>query len=154
MRPQEFFWFRTKKYKSRVTTRHTNELSTEATREQEKMDNRRERLTLLILVIVITHGVLLPLALVYFRSLSVGKRKVSVITDELRQRRMKEFANEIQELERVNGKPFSPAEIDAVLLMLDAGETEQNDLHEHIASYEEISRDAPPPYEIDETKYR
>lgn len=153
MRPQEFFWFRTKKYKSQVTTRHTSQLCTEASREKDKMEERRERVTLLILVIVITHGILLPLVLVHFRSLSVGKRKVRMITDELRQRRMKEFASEIAELERVNGRPFLPAEIDALLVMLDAGETEQNDLHEHIASYEEIRHDAPPPYEIDMPKH-
>lgn len=152
MHPREFFWFRTKKYQTVAASRHTSQLSADVSRKKDKMEGRRNRLTLLCLAIVISHGILVPLIFIYLRSMSVAKSKVGVLKGELRQRKIAEHASELQELERLNGKPLLPAEVDVLLQMLDAGETEQDDLHEHISSYEAIRYDVPPPYEVSSVK--
>lgn len=156
MRPREFFWFGTKRYQSLINGRESDQLRTDELHKEAKLVKNNQRVPLEIVITVITHGLLVWLVFISLRSTSVAKHKLGIIRSELKQRRMTKYADRLQELEQINGKPFNPAEIDAVLQILDASDAEQDAQRTSPTArqdaywpddFSEISDDVPPPYQ-------
>lgn len=162
MRPQDLFWLSPTKYRLTTSEREYGQLRADELRKQTKISKSHNRTMIALVFTVVSHGLLLPLALISLRSTSVAKSKLKVIQKEIRDRRMAKYADDLQQLERINGRPFHITEIDGILQMLERGEMDEDlptfsiadsrDAYGASCSYSDVRHDAPPPYETSELK--
>ncbi|KAF2093939.1 hypothetical protein NA57DRAFT_61154 [Rhizodiscina lignyota] len=86
MRPSEFFFFNSSKYRMRMSTQSTQHLLARERQKQVHLSSTVKCLPVNWLLVLATHGTALLLVAISHRSIEVANEKLDIIRSELRER--------------------------------------------------------------------